>query len=845
MTTTTTALNTNMNRLLALVSIWLSAATTTVQGELVISEVAPRGSSNACDGDDWVELWNNGDEAILMTGWMIADDRGWTTPDSERFEFPDGFEIGADEYLLMCTGGDTMNLVTPMNANFTSFVGPTFGIGAEDSLNLVRPDGSFTVLGPFPEPQSGSIKDITFALDPSTGEYNFTSTPTPGEPNIITRVPTEAELIEEQKVQLAAQNDAGIEFFNFNRQGLPVEDGFDAIVELKITMANSDFDLLMSNPQHQTYFDFQSASVVTEDGVELLVLDDPGRIRTRGDEATFMASCLGSPLPFRLDFDDVNKTQTLFGVQQIYLRHPLFDASYMREWAYPRMLARFGMPHARTRMVHFYINEKLIGFYTLMEIPEQEYVFARNFPNYNPKNFALFQIDPLTEGCGQYSQAELQSGRDRVDDSSTPPYSFERGTHVRPIQELGADMFKECQAAFADYKANTLMEDVVLAYVRHDEVCSDTFLDEGLVDQELGSDNWDNEIKNFIRDFMSFQPCDPDCTNSDLAKQVDIQNFLKMFAFYAVTLTIDSPLSEVNNYHLAQEESKEEKWKLVAYDFSKPGSPSCNTKVCEERLIHWSLVRPTCLSLEENVLVGPLLLNVTASTEYLGYVREFLDTVFANATFLEQIQSHASEIQDAVESSFGGSAGSFANELSPDATSWDAGGFPLLPTMKARAEDVEKQLAAIDDGSIARGPHQGKENEPWESCGDWQLSEPDTSACEGGCKYDGCNMPGWTVECFCEEATGVCYRGDEDLSCDGIVDGERYTGMEDGTFCKLAGGVTVKASACLEPGAVAVSNDGGDSPSSSGSSRWSTAAGAWPVAELLFVCVLVLSRSSW
>ena len=378
---------------------------------------------------------------------------------------------------------------------------------------------------------------------------------------------------------------------------------------------------------------------------------------------------------------------------------------------------------------------------------------------------------------------------------------------------------EDCQAAYDTYHQEVLMADVVLAYARHDEQCPSTFLDEGLVDQELGTDNWDNEIEKFITEVMSFHRCDPDCGNSNLADEVDVENFLKTFAFFAVALTVDSPLGNVNNHYLAQEESQEEKWKLVAFDFDKPGSPSCNPDVCNARLVKWSIARPTCESLESNPLVGPLLTNQTLHAQYISYVREFLDTIYTNAEFMEEIQSHASAMESTVkELSFGGGA-SFDSELSPDAASWDSGTFPLLPFMKARAEEVQKQLDALDDGTFARGPQPGvrARNEPWETCADWELSEPDTSACEEGCKYEGCFMSGWTVESFCDEGTGKCYHGTEDDRCSGIADGDAYAGMEDRggmkTFCRIAGGIPVKTSECPAEGAA---TDGGGGSSATG-----------------------------
>ena len=83
--------------------------------------------------------------------------------------------------------------------------------------------------------------------------------------------------------------------------------------------------------------------------------------------------------PFKLDFASANSSQTLYGVETAYLRTHLSDESKMREWVIHRMLANFGLPHARTRHVRFYVNDILLGFYTFMEAIDQEYVTARSF----------------------------------------------------------------------------------------------------------------------------------------------------------------------------------------------------------------------------------------------------------------------------------------------------------------------------------------------------------------------------------------------------------------------------------------------------------------------------------
>jgi len=791
-------------------SLWAATASLFLsipsRANLIISEIAYQGSVDVCDGEDWVELYNSGVEVLDLTGYVLHDSKGISDPDT--FTFPPGSSIDAESYLLLCHN----QVANASTASSAAVLSPQFGIGDDDTLTLARVDGTtvavLSVVGPFPGSPNPSFLADSFALDPDTAIFNYTATPTPGAINVMTPLPSAEELANQRKTEMAVLSDAGIDFFNMDRQGMPVASGMDTILELKITMDANDYDAMKLNPQYQEYYPFETATVLTKAGDELVSLESPGRIRARGGESIYLSECLGdaSPLPFRLDFDDTDQTQTLYGIQRLYLRPPIQDPSYMREWVYPRMLARFGLPHARTRMVHFYINDNLEGFYTLMEQPEEEYVFARSFSNYDPSNFAFFQVDELTEGCGLYSENQLAEGRNRVGEFSTPPYVFERGDHVPRIGNLGEDKFTECKEAYSAYYDNVLMEDVVLAYVRNDELCINLFLGEGLVQQELGTDNWDNELEKWIDNTMTFNRCDETCSNSIVSTEANLENFLKTFAFWAVTLTMDSPMGNVNNHYLAQEESDQELWNLFSYSFGKPGSPSCFPEVCNSRLVSWSISRPTCESLQSNNLVGPLLTQEEYHSQYIEHIREFMTAVYANQTFIKEIQDHASAIEEAVKASFGGGA-SFDEELSPDAADWNTGNLPLLPTMKARAAEVQKQLDALADGTFARGPHAGAtaDNEPWEICADWQSSEPDTSACKEGCKYEGCHTDGWTVPSFCDEATGTCYHGDVDSQCAGVGDGGSYSGMEArngmDTFCRFAAGVPVKTSVCPDVGA--------------------------------------------
>jgi hypothetical protein len=504
----------------------------------------------------------------------------------------------------------------------------------------------------------------------------------------------------------------------------------------------------------------------------------------------------------------------LFGVERVFLRHHIGDYSYMRDYAYNRMLARFGLPFVRARKVRVTINGNAHGLYTLMEAPDQDYVFHRSFPDFNPQQYALFKIKSFAMDCGSYTFDEIAKAEARLDETSTPPYAFQRGEHKPIIQEFDIFAVDTCIENYDKDLWERDYNDAILAWLRYDKSCADMLVGEGLIEQDLGTDGYDKEIKQWITQSYSDENlCNEGCTNSDLADRVDQENWLKSFAFYAVTMNSDTPLVNGNNFYLAMSGSEVNGgWKIVPYDFNLAEVVYCHDELCNDRLVHWSVVRPTCTSLESNNLVGPLLLDETLHAQYLEYVREFVDTVYANQSFVEELEVHAAAQDEFVRDDFWALYGAFYDkELTPKSANWkeEIPRFPLLPTMKARSEDVRAQLEAIDAGTYPRGPFVGLhgDNEPWEACPDWRLTEANRSACEEECVYFGCHMPNWTVPSFCDEESGTCYHGDYDPQCQNAFDGFKYEGLEDTedgrkTFCRFTNGVPVKALECPGVGVI-------------------------------------------
>lgn len=808
---------------------FLLAATllSSVAGNIIINEVADKGTSDVCNGDDWIELYNAGLEPVDLSAqnYVLHDDKGLKSDDA--FIFPSETVLGSQDYLLLCTN---QNIETDEEGiKLADPASPQFGISGDDTISLVRIQvvGNATldstaslstgrngdiyeVVSVVSLPNTDDAFDVSYAYDFNTGEYNYTSTPTPGAPNVISGILTQEQKNAEFKAKLQAQNDEGIRFFNMDNDGLPVEDGMPDVLDLSFTMSEAAYLNLTTNKTHELYQQFESAVLSDTDGNELLTFSEPGKIRSKGQSSLYMSECLDTDtFPFQVRWGG---EETLYGVETVYLRNHIGDYSFMRDWAYNRMLARFGLPHVRVRKARVYINGNLHGFYSLMEAPDQDYVFARGFPDFDPEAYALYKIKSFAFDCGSYTRDEIAIAEKRLSETNTPPYAFQRGAHRPMVEKFGLMGADECIENYNKDLWETDYYDVVLAWLRYDRSCEDMLLEEKLIDQDLGTKGYKKEMKEFITtDYSQEQKCDEQCQNTDLAERVDVQNWLKTFAFYAVTMNSDTPLINGNNFYMGMSGAENYGgvggWKLVAYDFNLPTVLYCHDELCNSRMVHWSIARPTCTSLEQNNLVGPLLSDETYHAQYLEYVRQFTEEVYGNPEFVAQLQEHAAAQQKFVMADFWSFFGAYyLKELTPDSANWEEedSRFPLLPTMKARTEDVRAQLAAIDGGTFPRGPFVGVQgdNEPWEPCADWRLAEVNQTACPGGCDYAGCHNSDWVVPSYCDEEKGKCVHGDYDAQCQGIYDDYQYLGMEENTWCRYTKGLPVKAMECPAPGAV-------------------------------------------
>ena len=62
----------------------LSSLVALTKGELTITEISSTGTAGACQGRDWVEIYNNGTTSVDLFdgGYMLHDDNGMLHPDA-------------------------------------------------------------------------------------------------------------------------------------------------------------------------------------------------------------------------------------------------------------------------------------------------------------------------------------------------------------------------------------------------------------------------------------------------------------------------------------------------------------------------------------------------------------------------------------------------------------------------------------------------------------------------------------------------------------------------------------------------------------------------------------------
>lgn len=200
----------------------------------------------------------------------------------------------------------------PVNPSTPSTQLDFFGVGSDDAITIL--DATRAIVSEVGLSGTGT-DDETYAL--FEDEYKYTTSTSPGAPNVYT---TPVPLAE----KLTARNVAGNAFF------LEDSDTFRAVVDIYIEVDGESFAILRDHPAWETWVDFIEFSVSNSDENFELGSDcfsEQGPHPHQGP-----INRIGHPLlgiaehPIQVNFD-----VPFLGMETLYLRNHLGDPSYMRD----------------------------------------------------------------------------------------------------------------------------------------------------------------------------------------------------------------------------------------------------------------------------------------------------------------------------------------------------------------------------------------------------------------------------------------------------------------------------------------------------------------------------------
>ena len=157
---------------LLLLACFFLAMLGAAHADVIINEVmASNGFYESGHAWDWVELYNDGDSTVDLSGWGFTDSK----KDLYKFTFPDGAKLKSGEYVtIWCTGKE--NKTPGKDKEFYA----DFKISASgEKLRLTNADEEEIQKLELPE-QYGCV---SYGLPSGGGEYGFFENPTRGKKN--------------------------------------------------------------------------------------------------------------------------------------------------------------------------------------------------------------------------------------------------------------------------------------------------------------------------------------------------------------------------------------------------------------------------------------------------------------------------------------------------------------------------------------------------------------------------------------------------------------------------------------------------------------------------------------
>ena len=157
----------------------------------------------------------------------------------------------------------------------------------------------------------------------------------------------------------------------------------EGFLNIKIIGNEKEFNRIHDDPLLEEY-------IVVDVEINGRILRNCG-LRTKGSSSYKGVEKSQNPTKYgyRLEFDYTNKSQSYNGVKKVYINNGIYDKTYIREMIAFDIYELAGVATPKRSLAEISINEKNNGIYTIVEIPEEDFI-QRNYGNisgiiYKPK----------------------------------------------------------------------------------------------------------------------------------------------------------------------------------------------------------------------------------------------------------------------------------------------------------------------------------------------------------------------------------------------------------------------------------------------------------------------------
>ncbi|MFT6896767.1 MAG: spore coat protein CotH [Paraglaciecola sp.] len=335
----------------------VAANVAATHGPLVINEVV---ASHVADGDDWFELYNNSDSAILLSDYKIID----SSADIEPVTLPD----------VILSAGDFMVIYAVDEDPGTHYV--PFKLGKEDELSLIKNDAKVDHLD---WQESDVSPGYSYGLSADGAWAKNTLSPTPGAANTLPDI--------------------------YNKE---------VVESIYFEMDTDQWQDLLDNAEDEEYH----LTSVTYKGVTL----DEVAMRTKGNSSLrAVAQSTSERYSFNIDVNEYVSGQRLLGMKKFVLNNMYNDPSYMREYIAYELMDEMGVATPEHAYVNVYVNDELKGLYLLVEFVNEQFI-DKNFTNtqgdlYKPDGTGS-DLQWIGDDFASYAGVDLKTNEDSSDNGA-------------------------------------------------------------------------------------------------------------------------------------------------------------------------------------------------------------------------------------------------------------------------------------------------------------------------------------------------------------------------------------------------------------------------------------------